>query len=183
MNSDKSIMPVANAVNGTPAPKSIFQITQDFLFLTYHLEEAGGELDKETEELLTLNKENFKDKAEQYGHVIRHMEAEEKLLADEIDRLNTHLARKVAARKRLEKRLIDASTMLDITEVRGKYIDLFFRPSKFVQITDDSLIPEEYLIVKDPETSISKAMIKKAIEAGKAVPGAELKTNKNLTIR
>lgn len=165
-----------------PQRKSLFHIMQEHLPIAAMLEDNGGELTPEVEQALTLNREDFNTKAESIANVIRDMEAEEKMLSDEIDRLSTRLARKVAARKRLEKRLIDASTLLDIPEVRGKYIDLFFRKTTAVQINDERLIPRKYK-QKKTTYSVMKAMIKEAIQAGRKVKGAELKTNKNLTIR
>lgn len=180
--SDKSIMPSANAPNNGTQPKSIYHITQEFLQLMYSIEENGGELSPEAEASLALNRENFNEKAESIANVIRHMKAEEQLLADEIDRLTERASRKQAARMRLEKRLTDASTLLEIPEVRGKYIDIFFRETKAVHIIDEAVIPRKYK-VKKTEYNVLKSVIRKAIETGLKVRGAQLKTNKSLIIK
>lgn len=56
-----------------------------------------------------------------------------------------------------------------------------FRKTHPVNILDMSKIPEEYLRYKDPEPD--KTAIKKAINAGKEVPGAELADKLSMTIK
>lgn len=56
-----------------------------------------------------------------------------------------------------------------------------YRKSESVKVTDISQIPLEYLTMADP--TANKTEIKKAIKAGKDVPGAEIETNNNMIIK
>lgn len=59
-----------------------------------------------------------------------------------------------------------------------------YRKSKSTVIENEEMIPEKFVKREVIEiVSIPKAGIKKAIEAGKEVPGAVIKENKNLTIK
>lgn len=60
--------------------------------------------------------------------------------------------------------------------------DLSYRLSKAVEIYNDELIPKDFINTKIQET-FDKIRIKKALEDGSDVPGAVLKTNKNLQIK
>ena len=55
-----------------------------------------------------------------------------------------------------------------------------FRSSQAVNITDENLIPNNYIKV---ETKIDKESLKRDLKAGLVIEGAELVTNKNLQIR
>ena len=57
---------------------------------------------------------------------------------------------------------------------------LSFRNSTAVNITDEAHIPNQYIKI---ETSIDKMALKKDLQAGMVIEGAELVTNRNLQIR
>ena len=57
---------------------------------------------------------------------------------------------------------------------------LSFRTSTAVNIIDECKIPNQYVKV---ETSIDKMALKKDLQAGMVIEGAELVTNRNLQIR
>jgi hypothetical protein len=57
---------------------------------------------------------------------------------------------------------------------------LSFRNSTAVNITDETHIPAEYIIV---ETKVDKMKLKEALKNGEEIKGAELVTNKSIQIR
>src|SRR5690606_20278928 len=65
----------------------IFQIYQDYMQLEYILEDNGGELTPEIEEALTSNREQLQTKAVNYALVIRQIDGEANIIAEEIKRL------------------------------------------------------------------------------------------------
>lgn len=60
-------------------------------------------------------------------------------------------------------------------------VEISFRKSTAVNITDPLQIPKEYLKYSDP--TIDKAAIKKAITQGSAVGGAEIVESQNIQIK
>ncbi len=60
-------------------------------------------------------------------------------------------------------------------------VNVSFRASESVNITDISKIPAEYLKVAEP--TADKTEIKKALKAGTTVEGAELTTKQNIQIK
>lgn len=85
---------------------------------------------------------------------------------------------------RMERLLIDVLTKLDPGQSRfdlPRY-RISSRSSTSVEITDDDLIPEDMLRIKTT-TAPDKTLIKQAIQSGQEIPGAQLKTNTNWTIK
>lgn len=62
------------------------------------------------------------------------------------------------------------------------YHEISSRRSTSVEIIDEEQLPEDMLRVKTVTTP-DKDLIKKAIQAGQEIPGAELRTNLNWTIK
>jgi hypothetical protein len=85
---------------------------------------------------------------------------------------------------RMERLLIDVLTKLDPGQSRfdlPRY-RISSRSSTSVEITDEDLIPEDMLRAKTT-TAPDKTLIKQAIQSGQDIPGAQLKTNTNWTIK
>jgi hypothetical protein len=85
---------------------------------------------------------------------------------------------------RMEALLIDVLTKLEPGQTRfdlPRY-RISSRSSTSVEITDEDLIPEDMLRVKT-STAPDKALIKRAIQSGQDIPGAQLTTNTNWSIK
>lgn len=92
-------------------------------------------------------------------------------------------------RERLERKcermkgiLIDAMKADGNKKIFSPRFEAVIRDTKKTDITDESLIPEEYMNVKVTKTP-DKTAIKKAIESGKEVAGAKLIENSTITIK
>ena len=59
---------------------------------------------------------------------------------------------------------------------------LSIRQTERINITDEQLIPEKYITVRETK-DISKNAIKEAIKKGETVPGAEIITGTSLTVK
>lgn len=124
-------------------------------------------------------------KIEDYGHVIRNMEAFASAIKLEEVRI-------VDRRKAIEKRVENVKEWLlknmvacDINKIEcpAFTISLHDNPGK-VSITDEKLIPDEYLKVPDlPPPSPDKASILRDLKAGKEVSGCFLEKGKRISIK
>lgn len=144
------------------------------------LEENMGELTPEIEEALTVTRENFLTKAENYAATVFLYKSLEERAALEIKRLQ---GVKTAAEKiqdNLKSRMSDAMRLFGEERVEVGTFKYSFRKSTSVDITDENAIPNEFLKV---ETKINKTEIKAALAGGSNVPGARLVENQNLQIR
>ncbi|MBF1195735.1 MAG: siphovirus Gp157 family protein, partial [Fusobacterium periodonticum] len=72
--------------------------------------------------------------------------------------------------------------MMGITKIETELGNLSLRKSKSVNIYDESLIDKKFIEIETKE-KISKTEIKKAIEAGENVQGANIVEKNSLNIR
>lgn len=72
--------------------------------------------------------------------------------------------------------------MMGITKIETELGNLSLRKSKSVNIYDESLIDKKFIEIETKE-KISKTEIKKAIETGENVQGANIVEKNNLNIK
>lgn len=120
----------------------------------------------------------YNTKIENVGLWIKDLNAEAKAIKEEVDSLNGR--RKVAENKAnsLKEYLRYA---LDGQKFKTPKLSVSYRKSKSVNIISQGDIPEEYL--KYAEPTVNKTEVKKAIEQGQVVPGAEIVENQSIQIK
>lgn len=147
-------------------------------------------IDPETGEILDVNGfDQLKElelardvKIENTGLFIKNLDADIAALKEEEKRLAER--RKVKENKLnwTKQFLGDFLKAEDVPKFETAKLKLSFRKSESVAVADENLIPDEFIkteIVKNP----MKAEIKKALKAGKEVPGAGLVVNMNLQVK
>ena len=150
------------------------------------MEENGGEVNDEIMEDLAIRRENFQTKAEAYAKFILKLESEAEQAAAEIKRIQALKKAKENTVIRLKETLLSA--LMVFTEEDSKGIrryetplaKLSTRKSTAVEILDDTIIPDDFWVIKK---EVSKSTIGQAIKDGAEVPGAQLKENISLAIR
>lgn len=159
---------------------SLYELKNEHHLICEALEENGGEITPEIEEMLAINAENFAVKAEGYCEIIAKYMAlaeqakERKAQIDRVQKIAENTAR------RMKERLQQAMEEYDLPKLEIGLHKLSFRTSKAVEITDEAKIPNIYIKVS---TSVDKSALRSDLMAGKIIEGAELKTNKSLAIR
>ena len=159
---------------------SLYHFTSEQLRINELLEESGGELTPEIEEALAINETNFLTKSEGYIESI----AKYKALAEAADVRIKEMQRikKTAENieKRLKERLLWAMNAMERDRVEVGARKLSIRNTISVNITDEAHISNQYIKV---ETSIDKMALKKDLQAGLVIEGAELVKNQSIQIR
>lgn len=159
---------------------NLFNIQSEYIVLMQQLMENGGEVTPELQEALEINQQQLQEKAANYCVVIRNLESESEIIANEIKRLQELKKVRENAANRLKETISKAMELYEVEKIETPLTKLSFRKSESVEITDLELIPHEYQKVK---VEADKTAIKAAIKSGANVPGAKLMTNKNLQIR
>lgn len=165
---------------------TLWELTQDELSFIAMMEENGGEVNDEIMEDLAIRRENFQTKAEAYAKFILKLESEAEQAAAEIKRIQALKKAKENTVIRLKETLLSA--LMVFTEEDSKGIrryetplaKLSTRKSTAVEILDDTIIPDDFWVIKK---EVSKSTIGQAIKDGAEVPGAQLKENISLAIR
>lgn len=159
---------------------SLYELTNEHRLICEAIEEAGGEITPEIEAMLAINAENFATKAEGYAEIIAKYTQMADNAKQRIEQLQQ--VKKVAenAVKRMKERILDAMTEYDLNKIECGVHKFSTRTTKAVEITDEALIPNQYIKVT---TSVDKTALRADLMAGVAIEGAELRENKSLTIR
>ena len=140
-------------------------------------------IDMETGEIVDLDR--LHDLQMERGDKIRNIACYIKNLRSDAaqydEEAKTFAARKKAAQTKAESLTAYLSSMLNGEKVKDKEYSISWRKSESVNITDDSLLPDTYLVPQPPK--VDKAGIKAALKAGTAVTGAELAEKNNIQIK
>ena len=150
----------------------------------YQIEEAILDcVDMETGEIVDCEKlaelQMERDvKVQNIALWVKNLEADAKAYKEEKD---TFAAKQKAAENKAESLKKFLSTYLAGQSFKSTKVNVSFRSSTAVNVTDITKLPEQFL--KFVEPTADKAAIKKMLQEGFTVDGAELVTNQNIQIR
>ena len=151
------------------------------------INEETGEVDAGTVERLESLQAEKTEKRENCGLFLKNEIADLDAIKAEIEKLTARAKIKENRIERVKKYLAD-DLAAEITEknknphFETSRVSLSLRSSDSVKITDESVIPADYMRVKTTSEP-DKTAIKKAIKAGGTVNGAVLVTKNNLQIK
>lgn len=159
---------------------NLFNIKQEYINLVNTIIDNNGELSPELSQALAINETELKEKAINYGYVIRSFEYENDIIDAEIKRLKVLKEQKEKAIQKLKDAVSDAMNLYSIEKVESPALKLSFRKSESVEISEN--LDKRFMIEKitlQPD----KVAIKEAIKKGEQVEGAVLVINQNLQIK
>lgn len=156
---------------------NLYELSQNYLAV------QDMELDEETlRDTLDSIEEAWEDKAENIVKLIRTVEADEQALEAEEKRFNARKKTEANKKQFLKRYLEEMMQLTGKTKFKAGVFNISLQnnpPS--VDIYDETLIPEQYLI--EQPAKIDKAGIKELLKQGQEVPGATLKTSQSLRVR
>lgn len=124
----------------------------------------------------------IENKAENIAKLIRNLESDVSAYKEEEDRLKTKRQATENKVKWLKTYLEDNMKMTGKTKFKSGMFNFSIQKNPAsVNITDERIIPEEFLIPQLPK--IDKTALKDVLKNGIEVPGAELKQTEGLRIR
>lgn len=159
---------------------TLYELTEEVYRLYEFAEDpdVDDEVFKDTLEALTGD---IEVKSDGYGKVIRQLEADQKAIESEIDRLESRKTTIKNRIKTMKESLQAAFTALDIQKMKTDLFTIYIQKNAPSVIIDDpENIPDEYFKVKK---ELSKTTIKEAIEAGQSIPFAHLEQSESIRIR
>lgn len=164
--------------------RSLYEINNDFIQVLengFLVDEETGEITFQEDALNDLDLE-FSQKVDNIACYIKDIESLNQAIKDEKKALDERL--KVNDRKveNLKKYVSSSLKMRDMNKLETARNKITFRKSKSVNVINESLLADEYFTEKITKT-VNKTAIKKAIESGLTVDGAEIKENRNVVIK
>lgn len=167
---------------------TLYELLDDYDYL-YKLLSSGDAIDKETGEIdevvaeqLWMCKDALKDKIQNYGIIVKQLTADAKMLNDEIENLCKRKARAERNAEWMKEFLQTTMLDLDVKEFKTPKINISFRKSSKVEITNPNKLDKKYMVEKTTYTP-SKTMIAEDIKAGIEVEGAKLVETQNIQIK
>ena len=160
--------------------RALYHITSELNAINEELMAAQGEITPELENKLVITKAELAEKSVNYALVILNNQADSKAIDDEIKRLKAMKDAIDTTNEKLKEAVSNAMLMHDLTEVKSPLVKMSFRKSKSVHITDENELDASFFEYK---RTVNKTAIKKAIEGGELVAGAELIEKDNLQIK
>lgn len=162
--------------------KGLYVIEKEYLALIDAIMEAEGEVTPEIEKKLAIAEQELQTKSTCYAYIIKGIESDNNAIELEMKRLKSLKDRNNKTIERLENNVQTAMNLFGISEIKSATLKINFRKSESVEISQEVLIPNEYMTEKVVRTP-NKVAIKDAIKNGINVQGASLVTNSNLQIR
>lgn len=124
----------------------------------------------------------IENKAENIAKLIRNLESDVKAYKEEEERLKTKRQATENKVKWLKTYLEDNMKLTGKTKFKSGMFNFSIQKNPAsVNITDERIIPDEFLIQQPPK--VDKTSLKEALKSGIEVPGAELKQTEGLRIR
>ena len=141
------------------------------------------ELDPEVmQDTLDSIEDAIESKAGNIAKLVRNLESDVSAYKEEEDRLKTKRQATENKVKWLKTYLEDNMKLTGKTKFKSGMFNFSIQKNPAsVNITDEKIIPEEFLIPQSPK--VDKTSIKEILKRGIEVPGAELKQTEGLRIR
>ena len=141
------------------------------------------ELDPEVmKDTLDSIEDAIENKAENIAKLVRNLESDVSAYKEEEDRLKTKRQAMENKVKWLKTYLEDNMKLSGKTKFKSGMFNFSIQKNPVsVNITDENILPEDYLIPQPPK--VDKTSLKEALKNGIEVPGAELKQTEGLRIR
>lgn len=165
----------------------LFEIPLEFVALQEALEASFGELTPEIEARMAELVQAAPEKVEAAAAVVRHLEAQADACKTEVDRMALRQAAFTRAADALRERMTPAVEALGKVKTSRFTIFPTVRSSYTYTLAPDHELyelPARFWRQKDPE--LNKTELKKAVEAGEAMPEflhVEKTTTTSITIR
>jgi len=163
--------------------KSLYEIEKDYLNIIQSLEENEGELTRELDEQIKLNKENLEKKSLAYIEYIKDREFYIEKIDAELKRLTLIKARQQTIIDKLKSNLKEA--VKTFGEIKTGLYKITTYPSYSLEITNENILPKEFYTEEEIKVKhIDKNAIKKVMkDSNIEISGAKLNINQNLKIK
>lgn len=143
------------------------------------IEEAMQQEPEQWATSLAAVQAEFNEKAVACGHVYRNLNAEAEVYENEAKRLQDKAASLRKQAEHLRQYVEDNFNASGVEGIKGETFQLKFRKlPDIVDVFNEADIPSKYLQVIPEQYRPMKDDIKKALQAGEDVPGAQLLTDR-----
>ena len=156
---------------------NLYTLTDNYLHVL-ELAENGDDLTDTLEAL----EDAIEDKAENTAKVIKQLEANADMLANEIKRLSERKTTAENNAKRLKVYLQEQLEKVGTDKIKGEIFTVAIQNNpQSVDVLDEQLIPADYFIQQAPKLDRKELLMH--LKAGETIPGVVVKQSRSLRIR
>ena len=156
---------------------NLYTLTDNYLRVL-ELAENGDDLNDTLETL----EDAIEDKAENTAKVIKQLEANADMLANEIKRLSERKTAIENNAKRLKVYLQEQLEKVGTDKIKGEIFTVAIQNNpQIVEVLDESKIPAAYFIEQAPK--LDRKELLAHLKAGETIPGVVVKQSRSLRIR
>lgn len=163
---------------------TLYELTGNYLILAEMLDDPDADPITVMDTMDAIEGE-LDEKAENYGRIIRNLEAEAEAIRTEVDRLSRRRKTIDNNIDSLKKRLQMAMELTNRPKIDTPLFKFYIQknaPSVVLDVEDLTELPPEWLTYREP--TVNKAAIKDALKAGLDLEGiAHLEQSQSLRIR
>jgi hypothetical protein len=158
----------------------LFDIADQYNGLFEMLEQDAS--NEELQQMLAGMQGKLEDKIDAVLSIRAGKVAEAKALVEESKRLSARAAQYTNEAERLDQLVEHALSVTGLEKVKTLKFTAWMQMSNpSVIVLDESAIPKEFYVSKEPE--IRKSMILESWKNGQVVPGVEIRQSKSLRVR
>lgn len=157
---------------------NLYELTGEALRLQEYL--MDGDIDEQVV-ADTLEAIGANDKVEASIYVIKNLEAHAKACKEEIDKLKAKQKAAENGAKRLKDNIKELLLASMLPKMNAGIFTVTLGTSKSVEIDDESILPEQYVIPQAP--TIDRKAIADDLRSGAEIPGAKFAESKYIRIK
>lgn len=151
---------------------SLYDLTNDFLEVVTKLEDM--ELDEAAlSDTLESLQQPIEEKAENIIKYVRNIEALATAKKEEAKRLQSSASADLLRAENILKYLDENLKRANIDKMQAGLFEVKYRKGSTVVQIDENQLPAQYWVPQDPKP-MSKTDLKKRLQAGETIPGAQL---------
>ena len=163
--------------------RSLFKITEELQGIIEHLLEHEGELTPEIESSLSQLDDALKKKSDGIVDWIKYQESLIDIAKQRRDEMISFIKKTESRIEKFSGYINNCLMKMEVDKIEGDLSKIVKRkPSEIVIITDEKIIPFEYIKVPELVVTIDKVEIKKALKSGIDISGAKLGNSEKISI-
>lgn len=162
---------------------SLYRIKEEYLASFRELSQLEELTEEMIKDSLVLIEDQFEEKALAVAAYIKNVEAESKALADHVRTLQARKGKMENSISKLKRYLVDNMKACDKIKIKGQELDIGLRHNA-AHLTRDYTIELDPRFIKVVQSiEEDEDALKKALEAGEEIKGAQMVSTISLIIR
>lgn len=158
---------------------SLYTLTEEMVKTLDYLYDDLGEIDEQRELRVKEIQELIVKKTDNIAEYVQFQEDLIKSAKERIERINDFIKKTERGLERLDQQVAVCMDLSAKEKLEGAFSSITrIKPRDVVDITNEELIPVDYLYTPEPVAKVDKKLLLDDLKKGKPIPGAKLGKSK-----